>query len=89
MNRTVNKVTPKGDLSWYVKWFGSIMVVIGLTCRSMDIYTPYDLIFSLVGTLSWVLVGMIWHDRSLIFMNTVCATILALGVIKFSLWGEF
>ena len=38
-----HKVTPKGDLSWYIKWMGSILLIIGLSLRSGGIY-PLDYI---------------------------------------------
>ena len=79
----IKKVTPKGDLSWYIKWLATLFIVMGLTLRSNMFLSPYDLMLSLVGTTLWLFVGYLWHDRSLIVLNTVCSTILMFGIIKF------
>ena len=44
---------------------------------------PFDLVLSFIGTSLWTFVGYLWHDRSLIVLNTVCSTILMFGIIKF------
>ena len=80
--------TPKTGVTWYLKWFGTVITITGLTCRSMDIFVPYDLLLSLTGTISWLFVGILWNDRSLIVFNTVCSTILLSGVIRALTWGE-
>ena len=30
MTTELKKVTPKGDLSWYVKWTASVIILIGM-----------------------------------------------------------
>ena len=35
---SIYKVTPKGDLSWYIKWVSSIFVLSGMLFTSLDIY---------------------------------------------------
>ena len=30
----VNKVTPVHDLSWYLKWSGSFLIMSGIICRA-------------------------------------------------------
>ena len=32
----VDKVTPKYDLSWYVKWIASFFILCGVMSRSID-----------------------------------------------------
>ena len=75
-----HKVTPKGDLSWFIKWMGSILLIIGLSLRSGGIY-PLDLYFTLVGSLLWTYVGMLWHDRSIMLVNMACFSIVLSGII--------
>ena len=77
------KITPKGDLSWYVKWVATVFIVGGMMLRSAWYLMPYDLMLSLVGTILWGNVGYLWHDRSLIVLNRVCSTILLYGIIRF------
>ena len=66
--RVFKKVTPKGDLSWYVKWVASAFILTAVFARSVGTIPDY-LWFSLVGTLGWLLVGMLWHDRAITMLN--------------------
>ena len=36
--RVFKKVTPKGDLSWYIKWLSSIIIIVGMVLSSANIY---------------------------------------------------
>ena len=51
----VNKITPLHDLSWYIKWISSIII----------------------------LIGMLWHDRALIFLNAVAIAVFIMGIVKY------
>jgi hypothetical protein len=42
----------------------------------------FDLYFSLAGTVGWLIVGFLWHDRALIFLNAILSTVLLTGIIK-------
>ena len=45
--------------------------------------TPkFDLYFSFVGTIGWLWVGILWHDRALIMLNGALATLLFTGILK-------
>ena len=68
--RVFKKITPKGDLSWYIKWTSSFIILIGMALTSAGM-TPYNLFFHLTGVIGWGIVGMLWHDRALIFINGV------------------
>ena len=78
-----NKVTPKGDFSWYVKWIASIVLIMGLLLRSAMIQ-PLDLYITLLGSIGWTYVGLLWHDRAIIVINVVASTILIGGIL--TLW---
>ena len=80
--RVFKKVTPKGDLSWYVKWASSVLILVAVAARSAGI-PIIDLWFSFIGTLGWFWVGMLWHDRALTMLNGTLATILTIGLLKF------
>ena len=58
------KVTPKGDLSWYIKWAATFFIVTGLMFRSNMFLVPFDLVLSFIGTSLWIFVGYLWRDRS-------------------------
>ena len=81
MNQIFKKITPKHDLSWYIKWISSYILLIGMALTSLDIQ-PYNLFFHLVGVTGWFFVGMMWHDRALIFINAVAMFIFITGLLK-------
>ena len=35
-SRVYKKITPKGDLSWYVKWVASFFILTAVMCRSVE-----------------------------------------------------
>ncbi len=78
----VNKVTPVHDLSWYLKWSGSLLIMSGIICRSAGVLPFYDLIASCIGT--GLLTGMayLWHDRALLTVNGVACASLAMGIMR-------
>ena len=81
MNQIFKKITPKHDLSWYIKWISSYILLIGMALTSLDIQ-PYNLFFHLVGVTGWFFVGMMWHDRALVFINAVAMFIFITGLLK-------
>ena len=84
--KTIESVTPKGDLSWYVKWASSALILIAVVYRSIGLH-EYDMWFSIFGTAGWFWVGMLWHDRALIMLNGVLTTLLAMGLVKLYFGG--
>lgn len=83
-NRIFKSATPKYDWSWWIKWFGSIAVLIAVSIRSTGLaeFILYDLVLSLVGAASWLVVGLMWKDRALIILNGVITFMLLSGLIK-------
>ena len=82
-SRVFKKITPKGDLSWHVKWISVILIVIATAARSEGSIPHIDLWFGILGTLGWLWVGMLWHDRALILLNGVLVTLIGMGLINF------
>ena len=82
MTTELKKVTPKGDLSWYVKWTASVIILIGMVLTSITGMEPWNLILHFFGVLGWGIVGMLWHDRALIFINGVATFIFLTGLLK-------
>lgn len=78
---TDKKITPTGDRSWYCKWLGSICLVTGLSLRSAEVY-PYDLYFTLLGSVLWTYVGMVWRDRAIMIVNAIYIGIVLMGLVK-------
>ena len=79
--RVFKKVTPKGDLSWYVKWVSSIIIIVGMVLSSANIY-PLNIWVHMFGVTGWLIVGMLWHDRALIFLNAVAIFVFASGLVN-------
>jgi len=69
--RIFKSATPKGDVSWYVKWISSFIIVIAMSLRGVEGMQFYDLALSIVGVSGWLWVGLIWKDRALIILNAV------------------
>jgi hypothetical protein len=79
----LKKVTPRFDLSWYLKWIASFFLLIGMALVSTGGYEPWNMVVSLIGVTGWMIVGMIWHDRALIFINGIAIFIWASGILNF------
>ena len=81
-SRVFKKVTPKYDLSWYIKWFSSIIILSGMVLTSASI-EPWNMWTHLLGVSGWLVVGYWWHDRALIVINSVGIFINITGILKF------
>lgn len=77
----VKTQTPLHTLDWYVKWFSTLMILCAVICRSSGLHL-YDMIFSIVGTIGWTYVGIVWHDRALMLLNAVISVILLIGLVE-------
>ena len=75
--------TPLYNLDWYIKWFSSVVLMIGMLLTSNNIY-PVNLYFHFVGIAGWMIVGMLWNDRALMVINSF-----ALATISTSLFSIF
>lgn len=89
-NRIMKSTTPKGDLSWYIKWLSSLIVLVSISFRS--VYDPnvpntawmhsIDVVGSWLGAIGWCTVGLLWKDRALILLNGVIGILLFTAVIR-------
>ena len=82
VEKKLSKVTPLHDLTWYVKWVSTLLVIAAVMCRSLELHI-YDMVFSLLGVIGWIFVGLRWHDRALTLLNTVLGVLLILGIGKY------
>ena len=69
--RIFKSATPKGDISWYVKWSASFTIICAMSLRGIEGMQFIDLILSIFGVAGWLWVGMLWKDRALIILNAV------------------
>ena len=81
-NRIFKSATPKYDLSWYVKWTASAIMLVAMSFRGAQVLPQFDLMLSFVGCLGWLWVGVLWKDRALIILNAVAVVILFSGLLK-------
>ena len=79
--RVYKKITPKGDLSWYIKWVSSVFIIMGMALTSANIF-PFNIVIHGIGVTGWLIVGMLWHDRALIFLNAVVIFVYATGLLN-------
>ena len=81
--RVFKKITPKGDLSWFVKWISVVLILFATSARATGTMPQIDLWFGLFGTLGWFWVGYLWHDRALVLLNGVLVTLISMGLMKY------
>ena len=82
-SRVYKKITPRGDLSWYLKWISVFLILVATAARSVGTIPHVDLWFGLFGTLGWAVVGYLWHDRALLFLNAVLVTLITMGLFNY------
>jgi len=81
-SRVIKKITPRYDLSWYIKWFSSITLIIAMMFTAVEMF-PINLFIANIGFIGWLVVGMLWHDRALIVLNSISLAIYTLGIFNF------
>tara|TARA_Y100000004_G_scaffold193194_1_gene255244 strand:+ start:456 stop:770 length:315 start_codon:yes stop_codon:yes gene_type:complete len=80
--RVYKKVTPRYDLSWYIKWASSIILITAMMFTAVDIY-PINMWIANIGFIGWLVVGLLWHDRSLIVLNAISLAIYSMGILNY------
>ena len=81
-NRIFKSATPKQDLSWYVKWISSTIILTGMSIRGLDGLQVVDLILSIIGVTGWLWVGLLWKDRALILLNGIGLALLLRTLVQ-------
>ena len=81
-SRVYKKVTPRGDLSWYIKWASSITLIFAMMFTAVELF-PMNMFVANIGFIGWLIVGMLWHDRALDFINGIAVFIFATGIARF------
>ena len=80
-SRVYKKITPRGDLSWYIKWFSSVTLIIAMMFTAVEMF-PLNLFIANIGFIGWLCVGMLWHDRALIVLNAISVAIYLTGIVN-------
>ena len=64
------------------KELSSVLILTAVCFRAAGGFHMFDLYFSFAGTIGWLWVGILWHDRALIMLNGALATLLMTGIFK-------
>ena len=80
--RIFKSATPKGDVTWYVKWGASLILLSAMIVRAAAVNPYLDTVLSFIGCLGWLYVSLAWKDRALIILNAVACCILAIGILR-------
>jgi len=78
----LQKVTPTHTKDWYLKWFSSIVLIIGMILTSNNIF-PLNLVLHIIGIGGWLIVAMMWNDRALIVINSIGVVIYINGILQY------
>ena len=81
MRETIKRfTTPKQTKDWYIKWAASVLLLTAMVLRATGDYPFTDMCLSLIGCVGWLIVAMLWKDRSLIILNAIASFILITGI---------
>lgn len=67
-----------------MRWFGTVSYLVGMMLTSMNVY-PANLIFGMIGGLSWMVVGLSWKDKALILVEAASAAIYCFGLVRWAI----
>jgi hypothetical protein len=70
------------EIDWYIKWAASIILIFGAAATSMNLY-PYNMYLQFTGVTGWLIVGIMWRDYALIFVNTIGSLVLLGGILYY------
>ena len=81
-------VTPMHTIDWYIKWVSSIILMVGMILAANNLF-PWNVLVQAIGIAGWLIVSIMWNDRSLIVVNAVALSIFANGMLSYwmKVWG--
>jgi hypothetical protein len=82
MQKRLDEAWLNFDLSWWIKWASSLVLLTAMILRGGQAYPFVDLVLSTIGCAGWLAVGIMWKDRALIILNAAAVVILASGVVR-------
>ena len=80
----MKKITPTHTTDWYIKWVASLFIIIGLLLTSNYIY-PLNLLLHGIGLIGWLIVSVMWNDRSLMVLNSVGLAMVLNSLVKYTI----
>lgn len=73
------------DITWYVKWTVSIIMLAGMALgrgTGNPEFQVYDTAASWIGAVGWMWVGFRWKDRAMQLVNGVMVLICTAGLLQ-------
>jgi len=64
----------------WLKWISTTAIIIGAILTSLDI-RPMNIIIFNFGNISWVIVGCIWREWSIVVLNVAVILIYMFGIL--------
>jgi len=64
----------------WLAWCATVSLICGSMLASFNIYPWYSIAFMIANTL-WIVVGVLWRERSLVVMNSAITLIYIIGLI--------
>jgi hypothetical protein len=71
----------KYDWIFFMEWFGTLIVLIGVAMTSFNIY-PANLYFGLLGNFIWTIVGWKWRKWSLLVIEAAISILYIAGILS-------
>tara|TARA_R110001606_G_scaffold60362_5_gene142312 strand:- start:568 stop:816 length:249 start_codon:yes stop_codon:yes gene_type:complete len=74
---------PDKDLSWWIKWVASLGLLGSLLARSIGGEGGYyflDNALNFIGVFGWLIVGLLWRDKSII-LSQFAGTVMVIYVL--------
>ena len=71
------------DLSWWIKWTSSLILLVAMILRGGQAYPFVDLCLSALGCAGWLAVGVMWKDRALVILNAVGFAFLVRNLLEY------
>lgn len=65
----------------WIAWTGTAILLVAAAMASFNLYPWYSYAFTLAN-LIWVLVGVLWKEKSLIVLNAGLTLIYLIGIIE-------
>jgi len=83
-SKTSTPLKADHPMSWYLKWASSMTLILAMIVTTNNLY-PYNMFLQFIGCLGWLIVAIIWNDRSLIVVNAVACAIFLNGIFQYFL----
>lgn len=72
--------TDRATLTFGVKWFASIVQILGYTATGLG-FSPWNICLFLVGLVGWLAVGLLWRDRAIILIHVIALGAMVSGLL--------